>query len=162
MFKVVTLFETLLSVAIHKSVPSSKAIYCMTLRLPLTKGLGGKLGSIVPCGVYGHLSTEPPCKRDCRLSTTSCLRSSHSWVVVRHRLICDQHFDTAYLSHFQGSRQGGHYPKTWVTNLCHAITDKKRSTDLLEDSPNIIFWRGLPLLENDKTSEMMCYVPHNV
>ena len=43
--------ETLLSVAIHKSLPSSKAIYCLTLRHLLTKGLGEKLGSIVPCPV---------------------------------------------------------------------------------------------------------------
>jgi len=62
-----TLCETLLSVAIHKSVPSSKAIYCLTLRHLLTKGLGEKLGSIVPCPMCGYLSTEPPPKRDLRL-----------------------------------------------------------------------------------------------
>jgi hypothetical protein len=62
-----TLYETLPSVAVHKSVLSSKAIYCLTLRHLLTKGLGEKLGSIVPCPVCGYLSTEPPPKRDFRL-----------------------------------------------------------------------------------------------
>jgi hypothetical protein len=34
---------------------------------------------------------------------------------------------------------------------------EKRSSHLLEDSLPIIFWRGFPLLEKDKTSDVLCF-----
>jgi len=53
----------LLSVAIHKFAIQQGNLL-PDFRHLLTKGLGEKLGSIVPCPVCGYLSTKPPPKRD--------------------------------------------------------------------------------------------------
>jgi len=43
----------------------------------------------------------------------------------------------------------------WQTNMpCN--NQEKRRSHLLKDSLHIIFWRGFPLLDKDKTSEMFC------